>query len=147
MRSKIVVVAVSLEKETHQALLQLKTLDLRPDAEIHLVHVVPVIWYARGMQLSVLTYPLEEERPRIEQAILAKLSAVREELLPLHTNVTCRCLFDANEKAAFADYALKTQADLVVVASRNKHGVVTLFDSSFAQYQMKHSTANILILR
>jgi len=138
---------VSLEKETHRALLQLKNLDLNPDAEIHLVHVVPVIWYARGMQLSVLTYPLEDERPRIEQAILAKLNSVKDELLPLHTNVTCRCLFDANEKAAFADYALKSQADLVVVASRNKHGVVTLFDSSFAEYQLKHSTSSILILR
>ena len=147
MRSKIVVVAVSLEKETHRALLQLKNIDLSPDAEIHLVHVVPVIWYGRGLQLSVLTYPLEEERPRIEQAILAKLNSVKEELLPLHTNVTYRCLFDANEKAAFADYAIKSQADLIVVASRNKHGVATVFDSSFAQYQVKHSTANILILR
>jgi nucleotide-binding universal stress UspA family protein len=147
MRSKIVVVAVSLEKETHRSLQQLKNMDLSPDAEIHLVHVVPVIWYARGMQLSVFKYPLEEERPRIEQAILAKLTAVKEELLPLHTNVTCRCLFDANEKAVFADYALKSQADLLIVASRNKHGLGTLFDSSFAQYQLRHSSANILILR
>jgi len=147
MKSKIVVVAVSLEKETHRSLLQLKNMDISPDSEIHLVHVVPVIWYARGMQLSVLKYPLEVERPRIEQAILAKLIAVKEELLPLHTNVTCHCLFDANVKAVFADYAFKSQADLVIVASRNKHGVSTLFDSSFAQYQLRHSTANMLVLR
>lgn len=146
-RSKKIVVAVSLEEETRKTLFQLKGMGLSSDAHIHLVHVVPVILYARGLQLSVLTYPLPEERPSIEKAILARLESVKKELFIDHNNVTCQCLFDENEKAAFADYVLKAQADLVVVASRNKHGVSNIFDSSFAQYQLRHSSANLLILR
>lgn len=147
MKAKKVIVAVSLEEETHKPLLQLKEMNIGPEAEIHLVHVVPTIIYARGMQLSVLTYPLPEERPKIEESILNKLSKIKEEIFPNHQNVKFKCLFDANEKAAFNDYVSEQHADLVVVATRGRHGLKNFFDSSFAQHQLKHAPANVLVLR
>lgn len=146
MKASKVIVAVSLEEETQKPLKQIKNLGIDA-AEIHLVHIVPVILYARGMQLSVLTYPLEEERPAIEEGILKKLGTVAKELFPEHKNLVCKCLFDVNVKSAFCDYVEKEKADLVVVATRGKHGLKNLFDSSFAQHQLRYAPTNVLILR
>lgn len=147
MKATKVIVAVSLEGETHKPLLGLKKLEIAKDAEIHLVHVVPIILYARGMNLSVLSYPLPDERPEIEMAIVSKLDQVKKEILPEHTNVRTVCLFNSNEKAAFTDYVEQEKPDLVVVATRGKHGLANFFDSSFAQHQLKHSPANVIVLR
>lgn len=147
MRADKIIIAISLEEETFEPLRKIKTLDLDIKAEIHLVHIVPSILYARGMQLSALTYPLPEERPRIEESIVKKLMELKSELLPEYSNVTYACLFDSNEKAAFNDYVTKQHPDLVVVATRGKHGIHNFFDSSFAQYQLKHSPAKVLVLR
>ncbi len=147
MKVNKIIVAVSLEPETEKPLMKLKDMDIDVNCEIHLVHVVPVILYARGMSLSVLTYPLEEERPSIQEAILAKLSSVKNQILPHHGKVKFKCLFDANEKAAFTDYVANEKADLVIVATRGKHGLTNIFDSSFAQHQLKYSPANVLVLR
>lgn len=147
MNAKKIIVAVSLEEETHRPLMQLKSMNIEKDAEIHLVHVIPTIIYARGMQFSVLTYPLPEERPKIEESIMAKLAEVKKEIFPDHKNVIFKCLFDANEKAAFNDYVEEQKADLVVVATRGRHGIKNFFDSSFAQHQLKYAPANVLVLR
>jgi nucleotide-binding universal stress UspA family protein len=147
MKFNKLIVAVSLEAETHVSLMKLKTMDIHLDTEIHLVHIVPVILYARGLHLSALTYPLMEERPKIEEPILAKLTNIKTEIFPNHKNVTFKCIFDANEKMAFCDYVEHQQADLIVVATRSKHGIANFFDSSFAQFQLGHSSTNILVLR
>lgn len=147
MKCNKVIVAVSLEAETHGPLLKLKSMDIDPKTEIHLVHIVPVIMYGRGLHLSVMTYPLPEERPKIEAAILGRLAEIKNEIFPDAKNVNYKCLFDSNEKAVFSDYVDQQHADLIVVATRPKHGVMNFFDSSFAQYQVKHASTNILVLR
>jgi nucleotide-binding universal stress UspA family protein len=141
------VIAVSLEPETHGPLIKLKNMNIDADSEIHFVHVVPVILYARGLHLSALTYPLVQERPKIEETILAKLADIKKEIFPDHKNITFKCIFDGNEKMAFCDYVEHQQPDLVVVATRSKHGISNFFDSSFAQFQLGHSISDILVLR
>lgn len=147
MKFNKVIVAVSLEDETHKVLSQIKELEFLADAQIQLVHAFPVIFFARGMNLSVVTYPLMEERPELEKDALARLAKVKEEFLPNHQNVSYKCFFDMNEKAAFCDYVAKEKCDLVIVATRGKHGLKTIFDSSFAQYLLKYSHANLLVLK
>lgn len=147
MKANKVIVAVSMEEETQRPLLQLQDLNFSRDTEIHLIHVMPVILYARGMDLTVLTYPLEEERPKIVETITGKLRKLAKDIFPEHTKIVYECLFDSNEKAAFCDYVQEQKADLVVVATRGKHGLKNFFDSSFAQHQLKHSPTNVLVLR
>lgn len=147
MKVNKVIIAVSMEEETQKPLFQLKDLNFSPDTEIHLIHVMPVILYARGMDLTVLTYPLEKERPKIVETVTDKLKRLAKEIFPEHTNIVCECLFDSNEKAAFCDYVQEQKAGLVVVATRGRHGLKNFFDSSFAQHQLKHSPTNVLVLR
>jgi nucleotide-binding universal stress UspA family protein len=88
-----------------------------------------------------------EERPKIEETILAKLADIKKEIFPNHKNVSFKCIFDGNERMAFSDYVEHQQPDLVVIATRSKHGISNFFDSSFAQFQLGHSTSDILVLR
>jgi nucleotide-binding universal stress UspA family protein len=143
MKTKKIVIAVNLEENTQRPLKGLKDLEFAPDAEIHLVHVMQEILYAKGLQ----SYPLPEERPRIEERILAVLSDIQQEFLPGHKRVVRKCIFDTNVKASFTDYVKQQGADLVVVATRGKYGPENFFDSSFAQHQLKYSPGNVLILR
>ncbi len=90
MKINKLIIAVSLEPETHGPLMKLKNINIDLDCEIHLVHVVPVILYARGLHLSALTYPLMTERPKIEGTIFRKLADVKTEIFPNHKNVTLK---------------------------------------------------------
>lgn len=147
MKLNKVIIAVGLEAENHCPLVKIKDLDINLKAEIHLVHVVPVIIYGRGLHSSVLTYPLPEERAAISAEIIARLAEFKQEIFPEHKNVTCKCLFNSNEKLAFSDYAREQEADLIIVASRTSHGFANFFDSSFTQYVLKHSLINVLVLK
>lgn len=140
-------IAVSLEDELMVALSTIDSLDLSPQAEIHLVHVVPTILYARGMHPSVLTYPLPEDRPKIEEGIMAKLKAIQEKLFPGKDKIVLKCLFGSNEKEVFCDYLKEQKMDLAVVATRGKHGFPALFDSSFAQHLCRFSPVPVVVLR
>lgn len=140
-------IAISLEEELISTMMQVETLELATDAEIHLVHVVPTILYARGMHPSALTYPLPEERPGIEQAIVDKLKVIAGRLFPRNKNIVLRCLFGQNEQETFCDYLKEHGADFAVVATRGKHGIATLFDSSFAQYLCRYSPVPLIVLR
>lgn len=147
MKARKIMIAVGLEQETNAPLMKIKEMSISSDAEIHLVHIVPVILYARGMQFSVMTYPLDEDRPKIQEVITEKLKALGSDLFPGFKNIKYACLFDANEKAAFTNYVEEQKGDLVVVATRGKKGLSNFFDSSFAQHQLKYSPANVLVLR
>lgn len=142
-----VVVAVSLEDNLIEVLKKVKDVHLDPQFEIHLVHVFPVILYARGMQLSVLTYPTESEKPEIEKHVMEKMTMIEKEIFSKHKNVIKKCLFGSNEKATFNEYVENAKAEMVVVATRKKHHNYNFFDSSFAQHQLKYSPAYVLVLR
>lgn len=142
-----VVVAVSLEDSLVEVLKKVKDIRLDPGFEIHLVHVFPVIVYARGMQFSALTYPMDSEKPEIEKQVMEKLSAIESEIFSQHAKVVKKCLFSSNEKAAFTEYVENTKAEMVIVATRKKHHNFNFFDSSFAQHQLKYSPAFVLVLR
>ena len=147
MKSKKIIVAVSMEPATQRPLQKLREFNFLPDCEIQLIHVAPLILSVSGTELSIQTSPSEEERPKLEKNILNKLSELEHLIFPNHQNVISKVLFDSNEKAAFNDYVAVEKADFVVIATRGKHGHLNFFDSSFAQHQLNHSPANVIILR
>lgn len=146
MKAKKIIIAVSLTEDTQKPFHYLKEIPIPPDAEIHLVHMVTENVYVDGMELA-LTFPSREEERKLEEQITSKLQSLKNEIFPLHMNVYTKVLFDTNIRAAFTDYVTKENADLVVVATRGRHGIKDFFDSSFAQHQVKYSPANVLVLR
>lgn len=145
---KTVVVAVDFNKD---CLNTLKTLHKMPqilgDAEIHFVHVFEIIIYS--FDLTSRAWPLPEEQSKIEAEVVDRLSKLAQEILPKgHTNkVVVKCLFDVSAKERFCEYTKEAHAGMAVVATRGKHGIQGLFDSSFAQHLCKYSPASIFVLR
>ena len=147
MKLKKIIVAVSLDEATQRPFHYLEKMPIPLDSEIHLVHLVTETFYAKEMQFQVVTSPPVEDRPKIESEIVKKLLKLKKEIFPHHTNVSTKVIFDPNIKAAFVDYTEKQKPDLIIVATRGRHGIKSFFDSSFAQHQLKYSPANVLVLR
>lgn len=147
MKKGKIIIAVHLDAATQRPFEYLKEMPIVLDAEIQLVHMVPVTFHGVEMGFEIEAYPPKVDRPKIETEIKKKLAAFKEEFFPNHTNVSSRVIFDTNVKAAFSEYVEKEKADLVVVATRGRHGIKTFFDSSFAQHQLKYSVAHVLVLR
>lgn len=147
MNMKKIIVAVSLDESTQRPLEYLKAMPIPLDAEILLVNMVTETLIPSDSDFAVYKYPGEGERPKIEEEISKILRKIKNEIFPGHQNVSTKILFDTNIKAAFTDFVEKQRPDLVVVATRGRHGIKNFFDSSFAQHQVKYSPANVLILR
>ena len=119
--------------------------DLR-NTELHLVHVFPTVTYPMLLSSTALTYPLADERQTLEQEVLSQLARATDGLFAPDSGVKVvfKCLFSEEPKRKFCEYAQQEKADTLIVLAREKHG---LFDSSFAQYVMKHSTANLVVIK
>lgn len=128
MKEKKIIIAVALTEETQKPFLYLKEIPIPLNAEIQLIHMVT-------------------ENVHGQDQINLKLEILKNEIFPLHTKIFTKILVDTNIRAAFTDYVAKEKADLVVVATRGRHGIKDFFDSSFAQHQVKYSPANVLVLR
>lgn len=146
MKPKKIFIAVSMAEETQKPFHYLKEFPIPPDAEVELIHMVTENVYADGFEL-VLTFPSKEEKQKLEAEITSKLRKIKQEFFPEHKQVKTKVLFDTNIRAAFTDYVAKQKADLVIVATRSRHSITGFFDSSFAQHQVKYSSANVLVLR
>jgi hypothetical protein len=144
--SKKVVVAVDLGKDLSEVLNPIKEMSFLAQSEIHFVHVFNTITYSFIFGDFPTIYPVEADRSLIEKSIVSILENTSKTHLPsnFQGKVIHQCLFADDAKDKFSEYVKGINADLVLVATREKHGI---FDSSFAQYLVKHTNANILVLK
>lgn len=147
MTFKKIMIAVSLDEATQKPFHYLRELPIPLDSEIHIVHMATETFFTDGVEFEVRPYPPKEDRTKIVEEVKKKLLKFKEDIFPNHNRIGVHVVFDTNIKAAFTDYATQQKADLVVVATRGRQGMKALFDSSFAQHQLKYSPANVLVLR
>ncbi len=141
-----IIIAVNMPEETQKPFQYLKAIPFPPQAEIQLVHMITENVYADGMEL-IQTFPSREEKKKLENQIHIKLQNLKSNLFPEKTKVVTKVLFDSNIRKGFTEYVAIENPDLVIVGTRGRTGMKDLFDSSFAQHQVKYSPANVLILR
>lgn len=146
MKPKKIIIAVGLIQEAEKPFQFLKEMPIHPDSEIQLIHMITENLYVDDLEFALST-PTENEKKLIVEQVTKKLQKFKDEFLPGLKNVSLKVLFDTNIRAAFTDHVKNQKADLVVVATRSRHGIKGLFDSSFAQHQVKYSPANVLVLR
>lgn len=141
-----VAVAVDLTQDFPQVFQSIKELENLKHAEIHFVNVFQTTYFPMGLGETSLVYPLETDRKLIEESVMATLEKKSSELLPkdFTGKVILKCLFSDDPKFEFSKYVATEKIDLVVVATRQKHGI---FQSSFTNYLANHSAANILMLK
>jgi len=141
-----VVVAVGLSSEMFEMLQPLREMEFLAKSEIHFVHAFSTINYTSVLSDFPLIYPIQADRKAIEESVLALLSKCSQDIIPkgFSGKIIQKCIFSESPKEAFSDYVKETNADLVIVPTRQKRG---LFESSFAQYVNKHTEASMILLK
>lgn len=144
--AKKVVIAVGLNPGMFGMLKGVKAMEFLDHSEVHLISVFKTIDYAYGLGEYSLVFPIADDRKAVEQSVQGALVKLWEDIAPagFQGKVVPRCLFDEDPKDKFCQYAGELKADTVIVAARNKRG---FFESSFAQYVVKHTDADVIILK
>lgn len=138
-----VIVAVNLEETTKEQLAMLRSLEFLKKAEVHCVHVYHTTNMGYGLGEFSLALPVEPDRQALEKSLTETLKESCRDCFS-GEKVTYKCLFDADPKEEFCLYAKEVKADTIVVFSRAKHGI---FESSFAQYVVRHTNCHTVILK
>ncbi len=139
------VLCVQLDNECPAILNRLKgDIELR-HSRIHLVSVVEIKVYSS--EFATFTYPVESQYKEIEEAALRTLTNLQHALGLVDTQVVKKCFFDFDPQTKIKHYLNEVDAQLVVTASRGKHGIEGLFSSSFSDFLIKHSPCDVLVMR
>lgn len=139
------VLCVQLDNECPAILSQLKNdIELR-HSKIHLVTVVEIKVYSS--EFATFTYPVENQYKEIEEAALRTLTNLQHSLNLADSQVEKKCFFDYDPQEKMGNYIKEVKAQLVVTASKGKHGLAGLFSSSFSNYLIKHSPCDVLVMR
>lgn len=123
----------------------LRKMEWMNESEIHIVHVFKLLNYGDGLSFNV-SFPYSFNEKELSEAVIHKMKTMAKGFLPYgHVGkVVYQCLFDTDIKSKMTDYINQNKINLIIVATRERKGI---FESSFANYMIKNSAANILILR
>ena len=142
---KNIVVCVDLREESLQILKELKNrVDLK-EAKVHLVHTFEI--QVGVMEFSAIVYPTPKQYPEIEASVQAILTNLQKDLGLNDNQVEKSCFFATSKEQTIKDYLGKKNANLVVVATRGKHGIEGFFASSLADFLCKYSPCDVLVMR
>ncbi|MDO9183050.1 MAG: universal stress protein [Bacteriovorax sp.] len=143
---KSIVICASLNPETHNTLKSITSkIDLQ-HAQVFIVHVFEIQFATT--EITAMAYPSADQYPEIEKSIMQTLDKIATSLaLPEKTLVIKKCIFSHSREAALKDYLKEVNAEMVVVATRGKHGIAGLFSSSMTDFLCKYSPCDVLVLR
>ena len=143
---KKVVVPVDIDNDVITLLHPLREMEFLKHSEIHFVHVFNTFNYTTVFADFPMIYPVEGDLNGIEESVNAFMKKTGQKVIPDYFTGKFfqKCLFSERPKEKFCEYVKELKADLIIVPTRLKHGV---FESSFALYANKHTTANMIFLK
>lgn len=139
------VLCTSLEEESINTLKKLKGDIELQNVRLHIITVIEKQIY--NVDLTPYVYPVEAQFPEIEASAMGLLKSVAQSLGVDEKNVICKCFFEYDREKTVKQYLHAVDANLVVVATRGKHGLEGFFSSSFADYLCKFSPCDVLVMR
>jgi len=144
---KNVVICAALNDESLDLLKTLKDSPLLQGNKIHIIHCFEIQIYTSDF--SPFIYPTEDKYPEIESATLKILDGLASSICTPEQlkNTEKHVYFTQSPKQRVHEYLDEKKADLVIVATRGKHGIAGLFSSSFAEHLVKYSPCDVHILR
>jgi nucleotide-binding universal stress UspA family protein len=142
---KTYVLCTALDEQSISNMKKVKNvLDLK-NATVHIVTVVEVKLY--NLDLFPYTYPAENQYPAIESAAIDLLAPLATSLGLEKKDVVLKCFFSNSSEEKIKNYLDEVNADLVVTATRGKHGIKGLFSGSFTDFLCKFSPCDVLVMR
>lgn len=144
--AKKVIVAIDFTNEIKNLYSDMKEMSFLASSEIHFVHVANTVTYSFVFSDMPLVYPVEDDRREIEKNTIENLQKLSAKVLPagFSGKASHHCFFSENPKQTFVDFANEKNADLVIIAARERRGI---FESSFAHYVEKHTKSNVLLVK
>ena len=142
---KEIVVCVDLTQECFETLKKISSKVNLTNARLHLVHIVESPLHDED--LAPYTFPLNEQHRLLEKNTIESLKGLGLELGIRQNNLIVKCFFSLSRKDKIKSYLNEAKADLVVIATRGRHGIVGLFASSMADFLISFSPCNVLVLR
>jgi len=115
------------------------------NCRIHLIHVFEKL--EPNSALAMWSVPLPEQKTEIEKSTIEALARFATQLNLNPDLVQMHCSFEYSSEEAIQRYLQSVKADLVVVATRGKHGILGVFFSSLADFLCKYSPCDVLVLR
>ena len=142
---KKIVVCVDLNQACFETLKKLpEKIDLN-NTMVYFVHVIESPLY--DDDLSPFSFRLPENDVLLKKTILETLNNFGLELGLSPESVIAKCIFSTSRSEKIKNYLDEVGADLVVIATRGRHGIAGLFSSSLADFLIKFSPCNVLVLR
>lgn len=147
MKKKKIVVAIPPEEEFISSFARWGQDYDWDNKDVHFVHVVK-----KNIHFQLVgerEVPDEETFNKNKDRIDKYLESVSKKIMKHDktNSVEFSTFLSASPVEDLADFLLKTQADLVVVATRKKAGLEKIYLSSFADSLIKVSPCDVLILR
>jgi nucleotide-binding universal stress UspA family protein len=142
---KNIVVCADLNQQSLDTLKMLhRKLDLK-DTTLHFVHVFEIHMY--NADIVPIIFPTEAQYPEIEQSTLGILNKLAADIGLKEEQFKSKCFFSHSREEKIVNYLNEVTADLVVVATRGKHGIEGFFSSSLADFLSKYSPCDVLVMR
>lgn len=143
---KNVVVCVDLNQNSLDTLKSIRKNLEFTNTMVHFIHVVEINIY--NADIIPAFYPNEELHPEIEKSTLRILDKLVKDIGAASDQVKQLCFFSHSREEKITSYLEEVEADLVVVATRGKHGIKGLFAAgSLTDFLCKYSPCDILVLR
>lgn len=132
--------SLSLSKKT------LKEIDVLGFDQIHLVHAFKENVY--DFDFYFTTYPIKEDFEKINQSVLDNLNnLITASEISSKDKVITNCIISDSPKESIDSYIKENNIDVVYVSTRGKYGMNNFFASSFAEYLLRHTAAELRVTR
>jgi nucleotide-binding universal stress UspA family protein len=142
---KNIVVCADLNQNSLDTLKSLgRSLDFR-DTILHFIHVFEIHLY--NADIVPVIFPTEVQYPDIEKSTLSILDKLSKDVGARSDQVQLKCFFSHSREEKINSYIEEVNAEMVVVATRGKHGIEGFFSSSLADFLCKYSPCDVLVIR
>lgn len=142
---KTYVLCASLEEDSLETLKRIRNDISLVDVNLHIITVIEKQIYT--VEMAPYVYPVESQYPIMESSALDVLKTLGSDLGINPENIVYKCFIEYDREKTVKEYLKRVNADLVVVATRGKHGLEGFFSSSFTDYLCKFSPCDVLVMR
>ena len=142
---KNVVVCADLNESSLDTLRTLQHNVVIENSNIHFVHVFEIHMY--NADIVPVIFPTEVQYPDIEASTLSILDKLAKDIGTRDEQTHLKCYFSHSREEKIINYLSEVKADLVIVATRGKHGIEGFFSSSLADFLCKYSPCDVLVVR
>ena len=142
---KNIVVCADLSQNSLDTLKTLHHNIVLENANLHFLHVFEIHMY--NADIVPVVFPTEVQYPDIEMSTLNILDKLAKDIGARSEQTHLKCFFSHSREEKIISYLNEVHADLVIVATRGKHGIEGFFSSSLSDFLCKYSPCDVLVVR